>query len=225
VSSPALFLGLGLLLWLMVYESGVHATIAGVVMGLLTPGHARQTELEADEVVDVLANRADLDASDVRMAAWAIRGSVSPCDRLIEALHPWTSYLVVPLFALANAGIELSGAALTRPSAVFTGVFVGLVAGKFIGVTAFSWFAVRTGLGRLPAGARWGHVLGVAAVAGIGFTVSLFVTGLAFEDDPALQEDAKLGTFSASIVAAVAGWAVFSWFGRARRRGSAARHP
>jgi Na+:H+ antiporter, NhaA family len=209
VTSPAVFLGLGLLLWLMVYESGVHATIAGVVMGLLTPAHARQTELEADEVVDVLANREDVHASDVRQAAWAIRGSVSACDRLIEALHPWTSYLVVPIFALANAGIELSGAALTKPSAVFTGVLVGLVVGKLVGVTAFCWLAVRTGLGRLPAGVRWGHVVGIATVAGIGFTVSLFVTGLAF-DDLALQEDAKLGTFSASIVAAVAGWAVFA---------------
>ena len=82
-----------------------------------------------------------------------------------------------------------------------------------VGITAFSWLAVRVGLGRLPEGTRWGHVVGVAAVAGIGFTVSLFVTGLAF-DDVGLQDDAKLGTLSASIVAAIAGWAVFSRVGR-----------
>ena len=215
VTYPPIFLGLGLLLWLMVYESGVHATIAGVVMGLLTPGMARQTDLEADEVVDVLANRGDLHASDVRMAAFAIRGSISACDRLIEGLHPWTSYVIVPLFAVANAGVELSGGQLSDPSAVFVGVFLGLVVGKLVGISAFSWLAVRVGLGRLPEGTGWGHIVGVAAVAGIGFTVSLFITGLAFER-MGLQDDAKIGTLSASIVAAIVGWAVFSWVARFR---------
>jgi Na+:H+ antiporter, NhaA family len=216
VTYPPIFLGLGLLLWLMVYESGVHATIAGVVMGLLTPGTARQTDLEADEVVNVLENRGDLHASDVRMAAYAIRGSVSACDQLIDGLHPWTSYVIVPLFALANAGVELDGGQLTDPSAVFVGVFLGLVVGKLVGITAFSWLTVRVGLGRLPEGTSWGHIVGVAAVAGIGFTVSLFITGLAFER-VGLQDDAKIGVLSASIVAAVAGWAVFGWVGRVRR--------
>ena len=209
VTYPPIFLILGLLLWLMVYESGVHATIAGVVMGLLTPAVARQTDLEADEVVDVLENRGDLHASDVRVAAFAIRGSISACDRLIDGLHPWTSYVIVPLFAVANAGVELNGGQLTEPSAVFVGVFFGLVVGKLVGISVFSWLAVRTGLGRLPDGTRWGHVVGVATVAGIGFTVSLFITGLAF-DEIGLQDDAKVGTLAASIVAALAGWAVFS---------------
>ena len=111
---------------------------------------------------------------------------------LIDILHPWTSFVIVPLFALANAGVEIHGDALASPSAVFVGVLLGLVVGKLVGITAFSWLAVRLGLGRLPGGARWGHIVGVGAVAGIGFTVSLFVTGLAF-DDVALQDDAKLG--------------------------------
>jgi NhaA family Na+:H+ antiporter len=216
VTYPLIPLGLGLAMWLMVYESGVHATIAGVVMGLLTPATPRQTDLEADDVVDVLANRPDVHAADVRMTASAVRGSISACDRLIDILHPWTSYLIVPLFALANAGVEIRVEALTSPSAVFVGVLLGLVFGKLIGITAFSWLAVRLGLGRLPAGAHWGHVVGVGAVAGIGFTVSLFVTGLAF-DEVSLQDDAKLGTLTASIVAAIAGWAVFSWAGRTDR--------
>jgi NhaA family Na+:H+ antiporter len=214
ITYPPIFFGLGLLLWLMVYESGVHATIAGVVMGLLTPAVPRQTDLEADEVVDVLENRPELHASDVRMTAYAIRGSVSACDRLIDALHPWTSYVIVPLFAVANAGVEISGDELRDPSAVFVGVLLGLVVGKLVGITAFSWLTVRLGLGRLPAGTHWGHITGVATVAGIGFTVSLFITGLAF-DDVGLQDDAKLGTLSASIVAAVVGWVVFSRFDRA----------
>ena len=206
---PPVLLILGLVLWLTVYESGVHATIAGVVMGLLTPAVPRQTALEADEVVDVLENRGDLHAADVRTAAFAIRGSISACDRLIDSLHPWTSYAIVPLFAVANAGVELTGAQLSDPSAVFVGVFLGLVVGKLVGIAAFSWLAVRTGLGRLPVGTRWGHIVGVGTVAGIGFTVSLFITSLAF-DEQALQDDAKIGTLAASIVAALAGWAVFS---------------
>jgi NhaA family Na+:H+ antiporter len=199
------FVGLGLALWLAVYESGVHATIAGVALGLLTPARPRQTVLEAEEVVDVLENRADVGVDDVRATAAAIRGSVSACDRMIAALHPWTSFVIVPVFALANAGIPLTSGALTSPSAVLVGVTAGLVVGKLVGVTAFSWLAVRLGLGRLPAGAGWSHVVGVGAVAGIGFTVSLFITGLAFEDDAALRSDAKIGVLVASILAAAAG--------------------
>jgi NhaA family Na+:H+ antiporter len=213
VTYPLIFLGLGLVLWLMVYESGVHATIAGVVMGLLTPAVPRQTTLEADDVVDVLANRADLHAADVRQVAWAIRGSVSACDRLIDILHPWTSYVVVPLFALANAGVELRGKAFTDPSAVLVGVLLGLAVGKPLGIAAFAWLAVRLGVGRLPDDVGWRHVIGLGAVAGIGFTVSLFITELAFERAD-LQDDAKLGTLTASIVAAIVGALIFSRISR-----------
>jgi len=198
---------LGLLLWIAVYESGVHPTIAGVVMGLLTPAAAHQTELEAEEIVDMLENRGDLGAADVRVTAGAIRGSVSACDRLIDALHPWTSFVIVPVFALANAGIVLSGDTLASPSTVLVGVAVALVVGKLVGVTAFSWIAVRMGFGRLPEGTRWGHLVGVAALAGIGFTVSLFIAGLAF-DAPRLEGDAKVGILLAAVVAAVAGVAI-----------------
>ena len=207
VTYPPVLLVAGLVLWLVVYESGVHATIAGVVMGLLTPAVPRQTALEADEIVNVLENRTDVSAAEVRATAGAIRGSVSACDRLIDLLHPWTSFVIVPLFALANAGIELTGDSLSDPSAVFGGVAVGLVAGKLVGITAFSWFAVKFGLGRLPRDTGWQHVIGLAALAGIGFTVSLFVTGLAFSDSD-LQTDAKLGVLASSIAAAAIGAAV-----------------
>ena len=208
IYSPLLAIA-GFVLWLMVFESGVHATIAGVVMGLLTPATPLQTDLEAEQVVDVLENRSDLRADDVRQAATLIRNSVSPCDRLIDSLHPWTSYLIVPLFALANAGIALSADAFSNPSRVLVGVAVALVVGKPIGVLGFSWLAVRLGLGRLPEGATWGQIAGVATLAGIGFTVSLFITGLAF-DDIAIQDDAKIGVLVASIVAAAAGALIFT---------------
>lgn len=204
---PPLIALAGFALWLTVYESGIHATIAGVIMGLLTPARPIQSELEAEELVNVLENDDDIRADEVRATAALIRGSVSACDRLIDALHPWTAYLIVPIFALANAGIVLSGDAISSPSAVMSGVAVALVAGKFIGVTMFSWIAVRFGFGRLPEGTRWGHVMGVGAVAGIGFTVSLFITGLAY-DDIAIQDDAKIGILAASIIAALAGAAI-----------------
>ena len=213
------FVGLGAALWLAVYESGIHATIAGVALGLLTPARPRQTELEAEEVVDVLENRADLRPEDVRATAAAIHGSVSACDRMIASLHPWTSFVIVPVFALANAGIPLTSDALASPSAVLVGVFAGLVVGKLVGVTAFSWLAVRLGVGRLPAGAGWPHVVGVGAIAGIGFTVSLFITGLAFEDDAAMQSDAKIGVLVASIVAAVLGAVLLARAARGRASG------
>ena len=198
----------GIALWVVVYESGVHATIAGVVLGLLTPARPSQTDLEVDEIVDVLENRDDLRADEVRATARLIGGSVSACDRLIDALHPWTSYVIVPIFALANAGIELSGDAVTSPSRVLLGTATALVVGKFLGITAFSWLAVRLGLGRLPDGAGWRHIAGVGAVAGIGFTVSLFIAGLAF-DTQSLQADAKIGILVASVTAAILGAVVF----------------
>ena len=110
----------------------------------------------------------------------------------------------------------MSADAFSNPSTVLTGVAVGLVVGKLIGVAAFSWLAVRLGLGRLPDGARWGHIIGVAAVAGIGFTVSLFITGLAF-DTASLQDDAKIGTLAASVIAAAAGAAIFAVVARSSR--------
>ncbi|MET0909489.1 MAG: Na+/H+ antiporter NhaA [Ilumatobacteraceae bacterium] len=208
----------GFALWLTVYESGVHATIAGVVMGLLMPARPMHSELEADEIAHVLERDDDITAADVRATASVIGGTVSPCDRLIDTLHPWTSYLIVPLFALANAGIAISRDSLSSPSSVLVGVAVALVVGKFVGVASFSWVAVRLGFAHLPAGVRWAHIYGVAAVAGIGFTVSLFIAGLAF-DDELLQDDAKFGTLIASVIAAVVGGVVLSLAAR-RTRGS-----
>jgi NhaA family Na+:H+ antiporter len=211
----------GLCLWLAVYESGVHATIAGVVMGLLMPARPRLDEAQTDQAVDVLENRSDLDAGEVRAVAASIRASVSDCDRAIDALHPWTSFVVVPLFALSNAGIELSGESLRSPSAVFVGVVAGLVVGKLIGVTSFCWLAVRLGVARLPDGVSWHHIIGVAAVAGVGFTVSLFIAGLAFTGR--LLDDAKAGVLAASLLASALGATLLARASRKRRTGGS--HP
>jgi NhaA family Na+:H+ antiporter len=201
---PPLYALAAAALWLTIYESGVHATIAGVVMGLLTPATPLQSDLDANAIVDRLENRGDLTVEDVRETARAVTNSVSVCERLIDVLHPWTSYVIVPVFALANAGVVLDRETLTNASPVLAGVAVGLVLGKLVGIAAFSWLACRLRIGVLPTGTRWSHMAGVAVVAGIGFTVSLFITGLAFED-ARLQDEAKLGVLLASVVAAAAG--------------------
>jgi NhaA family Na+:H+ antiporter len=156
----------GVGLWVAVYESGVHATIAGVVLGLLTPARPLQTELEAETLIDVLEDRHELSPEDIRVAAQAIRGSVSMCERLVDAPHSWTSYVIVPVFALANAGISLSGDPFGGSSRVFLGVAAGLVVGKCIGITGFTWLATRLRIARLPIGVRWPQMLAVATLAG-----------------------------------------------------------
>ena len=133
-----------------------------------------------------------------------VRESVAIGERAELALHPWASYVVVPLFALSAAGIPLSTESFDLGSRVFLGVLLGLVVGKLVGIALFSWIAVRIGVARLPGDVRWGNVVGVAAIAGIGFTVSLFIAALAF-DDQQLVDEAKMAVLVASIVAAVLG--------------------
>lgn len=196
----------GLGVWLCTLESGIHATIAGVALGLLTPAHPLMPELEADRIADQLSSDTDITASEVRTLGFALRESVSPAERLEEALHPWTSYVIIPVFALANAGIALNSSALgdAASSAVTAGVVVGLVAGKLTGISVSMWLAVRLGAGRLPQDITWRHVTAMAAIAGIGFTVSIFVSGLAYTD-PALADQAKIGVLAASALAAIIG--------------------
>jgi NhaA family Na+:H+ antiporter len=145
--------------------------------------------------------------------------TVSVAERVQHDLHPLTSFVVVPIFALANAGVRITGDALSSPSAgrVAAGVALGLVAGKTLGVTAASALAVRLRLSRLPDDVSWPQIVGVAAVAGVGFTVSLFVSGLAF-DEPELGEAAKLAVLVASVIASLLGAAVLVAAGRSRAR-------
>jgi NhaA family Na+:H+ antiporter len=138
----------------------------------------------------------------------ARREALSPAESLIEMLHPWVAFGIMPLFALANAGVALSSgvvAAITDPVAV--GIMLGLVLGKPIGISLASAIAVRAGVAELPTGVTWAHVTGVSVLAGIGFTMSLFIAGLAYRS-PALLDTAKLGVLGASICAGVAGYAI-----------------
>jgi NhaA family Na+:H+ antiporter len=172
------YVALGFVLWLCVFESGVHATIAGVALGLATPAR--------------------------------------PVHQLEHRLHPWTSFLVVPLFALANAGVALGGDALeaAASSPITWGVATGLVVGKIVGIVSVTAIGSRLGLGRLPDGVPIRQVLGLGALAGIGFTVSLFIADLSFAG--ASLDEAKIGILGASILAAAIGIVTLMLSGRRR---------
>jgi Na+:H+ antiporter, NhaA family len=201
---------IGVIMWWATLRSGVHPSVVGVAMGLLVNAYApRPWDMARVQV----AGRSFLvDPSPERALATqvAVTEAVSPNERLQLRIQPWSSYVIVPLFVLANAGVVLTGetlaAALTSPITI--GIVVGLTVGKLIGVTAGTWVALRTGIGKVPDTLRWGQLVGGAGLAGIGFTVALFVTDLAL-DDPALVTDAKIGILTGSILAAGIGWTIF----------------
>jgi Na+:H+ antiporter, NhaA family len=196
------YLFVGALLWYVVFRSGVHPTIAGVLLGLAAPTKPSISPDLIDE--NVLADVSDLASVEqtVRMA----RGSVSVIERLEHQLYPWTSLVIVPLFAVANAGISLNASALESAftSRISLGIICALVIGKVVGIVGASWLAVRTAVSELPDGVTWPMVVGVGSLGGIGFTVSLFVANLAFASE-LQRSEAKVGIFAASIVSAALG--------------------
>jgi Na+:H+ antiporter, NhaA family len=210
VDWPFAYVAAGVALWVATYQSGVHATIAGVVLGLLTPARPLAPDLLTEEWASDLAD--DPSPEDVATLRRVARSSISPAERLQHDLHPVTSFVIVPVFALANAGVVIESGAFDAPGAgaVALGIGAGLVVGKVVGVAGATWLAVRTGLARLPPGVTGRQLLGVAGVAGIGFTVSLFIAGLAFPQTPALEAPAKIGILVASALAAAVGSAVLA---------------
>ena len=206
----SVYVVLGLVLWVATFESGLHPTIAGMAAGLMIGA-----ELPRREAVEHAASlfRAFRQSPLPSVGYSARRGlerAVSVNERMQTVLHPWTSYVIVPLFALANAGVDLRGGLLgdALGSPVTWGVVLGLVGGKLIGVGTGALGAVRLGLGSLPQGVGIGQVWGGAALSGIGFTVSLLIAGLAF-DDGGLREQATVGVLVAAVLATLAGWTGF----------------
>jgi NhaA family Na+:H+ antiporter len=217
IRAPHAYLLPGLVIWAGTYATGVHPTLAGVVVGLLTPVRAW---LEPGTFVDRAKTAADLIGAPLpRRDDHAVQQSLaeldvsrretfSPVERLLHALHPWVAFVIMPLFALANAGVPLGEARLDAGGQrVLFGVVLGLVLGKPIGVLALSWLAVRLRLAALPAGVAWREVTVVGLVAGIGFTMALFIASLAFPAG-ALVEVAKLGILCASALAGLLGLGV-----------------
>ena len=172
---------LGLLVWLAVLKSGVHATLAGVITALAIPTRDAQ--------------------------------GGSPLQDIEHGLHPWVAFAVLPMFAFCNAGVALDGASFaTLLEPIPLGIALGLVAGKTIGVLGTSWLLIRAGFAERPAGASWRQFLGVAVLCGIGFTMSLFIGGLAFEGEaPSYELQLKLGVLCGSLVAAALGSLILTW--------------
>jgi NhaA family Na+:H+ antiporter len=211
------YLVLGFLLWLAVLNSGIHATIAGVLVALTIPVRTRidsdefstlgrylLDEFDRAETGDrsVITSRGQQDAiHGLESAAEAVQ---SPLLRLEHALAPFVAFVILPIFALANAGVALGDARAPWASTVGLGVALGLLLGKPIGITLFSWMAVRLGWSVLPRGVNWLALHGAAWLGGIGFTMALFIASLAFEGTPRLDES-KLGVLLASGAAGIIG--------------------
>jgi len=199
------YLALGAVCWFALHEAHVHPTLAGVAFGLASPVTPRRTQLVVD-AVDVPDEVDYATAWDLTRRA---RESVSVVEWLQHRLHPWSAFLIVPAFALANAGVPISGESVSEAvsSRVTWGVMLGLVIGKAVGITAATRLAVALRIGALPRGMTWRYVTGAGMLGGIGFTVSLFVTELAFGES-ILAEDARLAVLVASLIAGVIGCAI-----------------
>ncbi len=198
----------GIFIWYAMFRSGVHATIAGVALGLLAPARPLLGSRAFERVEDLFAGDT-ASSSELRDVSWKIRESVPVTGRLIGLMSPWTSFLIIPIFALANAGVTLSGDAVAdaASSRVTLGVIAGLVVGKPLGIWVATMLTTRYTSVELPDGLTSLHVLGAGAVAGIGFTVALFIGALAFED-PAIGEQATIGVLIASVGATLLGFLI-----------------
>jgi NhaA family Na+:H+ antiporter len=212
---------LGILLWMALLKSGIHATLAGVLLAFTIPSLPIFTPQQFGKRLSELRNafhssavnpdvpldittRIYATAESLKIASSAVQ---SPQQQMEHHLSPWVTFGVIPLFAMANAGLDLSTIPFLEVilEPVTLGVFLGLVLGKFLGISGFAWLAVKLGLAKLPSGVHWRHILGAAWLGGIGFTMSLFIAQLAFTTSPALFEEARLGIIMASVIAAIVG--------------------
>jgi NhaA family Na+:H+ antiporter len=218
IRRTAVYVVLGLGLWVAFLKSGVHATIAGVLLAMTIPAHRR---IDAETFLDRSRAMLDTFARDLqpgrqeptanqRDAVLSLEKACehieTPLARMEHGLHSWVAFAIMPVFALANAGVALgSGVGAAFGHATTLGVLLGLFVGKQIGVMAFSWAAIRTGLAEMPSGVRWRQLYGVSCLTGIGFTMSLFIANLAFTDVRLLNY-AKIGILAASLASGLLGW-------------------
>ncbi|XSG81104.1 MAG: Na+/H+ antiporter NhaA [Methyloligella sp. ZOD6] len=204
-----IYFGLGSVIWFCFDASGIHATVTGVILGLMTPTRVWVSDARLRAAFErVLAyptgehwSGDTMDRRDLKHAGVAATESLSPLERLELMLHPWIGFAVMPIFALANAGVPFAGADITQP--VVAAIFAGLVVGKPSGVFIFTWLAVHIGIATKPTGLTWGLLIAGACLTGIGFTMSLFIASLAYA--PEMLQSAKIGILSASAVAATVG--------------------
>ena len=214
----------GIVLWYFVHESGVHATISGVALAMTIPSRTRLNAVEFSREARALLNQFDrsetgdllvLTSKGQQESLFALERAseevTAPILRLEHGLHSLSAFVVMPLFAFANAGVQIGGP-LAHPG-IALGVMAGLVIGKPLGILGASFLAVKSGLAKLPDAVNWGSLLGAACLAGIGFTMSLFIAMLAFDETP-LINTAKIAILGASLVAGVTATVVLNTFGR-----------
>lgn len=204
------YCALALGLWLALYAGGVHPTLAGVAVALLIPVFTPERERVEEAAEVIRAFRQSPNSEYARAATRSLRQSISINERLTTGVGPYVSYLVLPLFALANAGVRLDLATISDAfrSPLVWGVIAGLVLGKFVGITAATGVVRATGIGQLAPGLTLRRIAGGAALSGIGFTISLFIVDIAIAD-PVKQDQARVGVLAASVLAFVIGWL---WF-------------
>lgn len=215
IRSYLFYIPVAAFVWFATLESGVHATLAGVALAFLTPARSKYSAAELEYKTRVILDTypigdsvedAEKSNHEAELVAKLARESIPPLNRLENRLIPWSSFVIVPLFALANAGVDLRNTDLADLvlDRVALGVALGLLVGKTVGITLFSWVMVRFGWGRLPEATRWSQMIGLAMLAGIGFTVSLFITNLAFNDRQ-LADVARVGILVGSLVSGLLG--------------------
>jgi len=214
VRRPFVYGLLGIGLWLAVYVSGVHATVAGVLLAITIPARQRVTDKDfadnARELIDDFQHGSAKAPQERYSALWELESltekAQAPMLRLEHSLTPLVAFLIVPLFALSNAGVTFTGdIAATLSDPVVIGIVAGLIIGKQVGITGAAWLVVKFGLAALPSGVKWRHVYGAAWLCGIGFTMSLFIANLAFGISDLLTA-AKIGILIASVIAGVTGY-------------------
>jgi NhaA family Na+:H+ antiporter len=211
----------GSFIWLAIDASGVHATVAGVILGLLTPARRWVSDKRLYAILAQVVAHPDAaddsgatkDRETLQVAAIAARETLAPVERMEMALHPWVGFAIMPLFALANTGLPLSMSGLEL--SVTTAVLIALVFGKPAGILTFCWLAVRMGIAIRPAQLSWRVLAGGSALGGIGFTMALFIANRAFDDE--LLNSAKMGIFLASVLSAALGLSLLAWFTRRGR--------
>jgi Na+:H+ antiporter, NhaA family len=215
----SVFVVVGFFFWAAVLSSGVHATIAGVILGLVAPikSKLRPEDLAgtAEPLLEnfrrqVLAQNKSSAEATLAQLDQLLRDTDSIGERLERSVHPWVSFVILPLFALASAGVVLSTEQLKLAisSPIALGIFVGLVVGKAVGITAFSFLAVKSKIAGMVDGLTWAGIVGVAILSGLGFTVALFISGLSFEDGT-IVATAKVAVLAASLAAGLLGYAYF----------------
>jgi NhaA family Na+:H+ antiporter len=209
---PLLFALLGLVMWYFMLKSGIHSTIAGVLMALAVPLRHRMSAPELQQELRwVSSGRGGLEQVEMMLEHLdgVLSKAHSPLHNMEHALAPYVAFLIMPVFAFFNAGVVVDGSGRGLTSAVSLGALVGLLLGKPIGVAGFAFLAVLSGLSKLPEGATWSGMVGIGLLAGIGFTMSLFIANLAFVE-PVLLAQAKMGVLTASVVASLVGLALLS---------------